>query len=155
MGDALSSGGNASEALASQRRALSVAEGYAAREPADPTRFELARYQRAVGLAQASAGDGAASLESLGKALATTEALAAANPASADFRAAVALDQLDLGRANASLARWRQARSWFQKSLDGWTELKRSGFLQQPDSGRIDEATRGVAQAAAALGSAP
>jgi serine/threonine protein kinase len=155
MGDALSSAGNASEALASQRRALSVAEGYAAREAADPSRFELAQYQRAVGLAQASAGDAVASLESLGKALATSEALAAANPASADFRTAVALDQLDLARSNASLARWRQARAWFQKSLDGWTGLKRSGLLQQSDSGRIDEAERGVAQAAAALGSAP
>jgi len=164
IGDVLSSAGHAAEALASQRRALVVAEGYAARESADPlTRLELATYQRGVGLALAKAGDRLASLESLRKALATAEALATTNPANADFRVAVALGQLDLGEANAALAsgpspalqrleRWRQARASFQGSLEGFTNLKRSGLLKQSDAGRIEQAARGVALADQALG---
>jgi len=164
IGDALASAGSAAEALASQRRALAVAEGYAGRDSADPlSRLELARYQRAVALALARAGDRPASLEGLRKALATAETLAAKNPASAEFRVAVALGQLDLGQANAalasapspavqSLARWRQARASFQKSLESWTDLKRSGLLQQSDACRIEEAARGVAVADKALG---
>jgi len=164
MGDALSSAGSAAEALASQRRALAVAEGYAGRDSADPlSRLELATYQCAAGVASAEAGGGLASLEGLGKALATAEALAARNPANGEFRATVALCQLDLARANASLAsgtapavqslaRWRLARASFQKSLDGWSDLKRSGLLQQSDAGRIEQAARGVALADKALG---
>jgi eukaryotic-like serine/threonine-protein kinase len=164
IGDAFSTTGSAAEALASQQRALAVAEGYAARDSADPlSRLDLATYQRAVGLAQAGAGDGLASLESLRKALTVAEALAGGNPASADFREAVALCQVDIARVSASLAsapapaahrleHWRQARAFFQKSLDGWTDLKRSGLLKQSDAGHIEEAARGVALADKALG---
>lgn len=48
-------------------------------------------------------------------------------------------------------ARWREARGWFERSLNIWNTLRAAGTLSRAETARSDEATREIASCDLAL----
>ncbi|MDQ3920498.1 MAG: hypothetical protein M3348_18715 [Acidobacteriota bacterium] len=59
-----------------------------------------------------------------------------------------------LGGARGDLRRerWREARSWYQKSLDLWHQVGSGGTLSRADADKADEVVREIAKCDTALG---
>ena len=83
--------------------------------------------------------------------------LLARSPANSKTQTDLAFTYYDLGVAQSKLAQagsassdsledWRQARSWYQKSLDVWQDLRRHGTLRNVDASKPDELVKEIAR---------
>lgn len=92
------------------------------------------------------------------KAFAWREKLKADHPADPSQRIRVAESAYHLGGMYAKLAasaqqpqQWRAAREWYQRSLDGWLELKKSHALDQRTEAMPEKVAGEIAKCDAAL----
>src|SRR5207244_515189 len=112
---------------------------------------------RNIGEALARTGDLKGTIESYRLALPVFETLIGRSPANAKTQTDLALTYYDLGIAQLKLAQaafassdsvedWRQARSWYQKSLDVWQDLRSHGTLGSVDASKPDELVKEIAR---------
>ncbi len=111
----------------------------------------------------AKRGDSTGALEAGGKSLAIAEQLSGANPTNTELNVIVATACSGLGSIHAAfasntrhnaamhLAEWREARGWFQKSMDIWTSLKAGGKFTSVEYGGPEKVQREITRCDAAL----
>ena len=116
-----------------------------------------------IGDALAQMGDKSGALESYRRALSVREAMAAADPNDTVTRGDLANAYANLGEVYAMLAAeaqtplgksrdyWREARSWYQRSLNLYHEMRAQGALRKSDAGEPDKIIGKIAQCEAAL----
>lgn len=103
-------------------------------------------------------------LRSARKELEIDERLLAANASNASALRNRGVAYTQVGQANEVLAKravasvqernreWREARTWYRRSLELWVELKKNGMLIPGYASRLGEATRNVANCDRELG---
>jgi serine/threonine protein kinase len=168
MGNALALGGNPRGALESYRKALAVFQELSRIDPTNvETQYDVALSYRKIGEALTTIGDAAGALDDYRKALPIFEGLVTRSPANAKKRADLALTYYDLGLGQLKLAsadrglrehssdHWREARDYYQKSLNIWQEMKNQGTLSGAYAGKPDELARVIARCNAALAGNP
>jgi serine/threonine protein kinase/tetratricopeptide (TPR) repeat protein len=146
------------------RRALSIFERLRAADPKNiEDRFNAELVYDSTGDVLSKAGDTAGALDNYRKAVEVNEDWLAVEPGSAKGLRALADQYAKLGGVyvmTASVAEtsarrktesWREARNWYQKSLDTWQGLRERVALCGADAGRIDETAREIAKCDAAL----
>lgn len=136
-------------ALECYRKALKIREALSS---ADPTNAQASRdlaigYGN-VGSTLAGMGDAAEASANLRKSLALFEALSAKDPTNAVARHDVAVCYTTVAEAETVLAslssipvsrqeqHWREARSWYQRGLDVFIELRNHGTLRASEADR-------------------
>lgn len=153
-----------SSALQSMQKALGIFETLAARDP------ENAEAQRDLFLGLIRTGemlsksrDNAGALGNYKKALAISEILRARDPANATFRRDQATSYLSIADIIASLASdakapaasrremWQQARSFYQKYMDAWLEMRKRGEFKGVTQDMIDQGASAIAKCDKAL----
>jgi tetratricopeptide (TPR) repeat protein len=112
-------------------------------------------------------GDNAGAIENYRKALSIREAMAAGDPGSIDLRIVLADSYADLAELYSKLAndpgtpaphrteRLREARSWFQRSLEIFNDLQSKGKLTGGDAKKPENLSRELAKVEDALGKGP
>jgi tetratricopeptide (TPR) repeat protein len=151
--------------LESYRKALALREAVVAADPANVSaRSYVARAHSSIGDILAETGDSAGAVESYRKALSIREAMAAGDPGSVDLRIVLADSYADLALLHSRLAKGertpaqnrpeqlREARSWFQRSLDIFNELQSKGKLTGDDARKPENLSRELAKIEEALG---
>jgi serine/threonine protein kinase/Flp pilus assembly protein TadD len=151
-------------ALQSYRKSLAISETLLANNPNDAElRRSVARSHSRIGHVLASTGDAVGALESQRKALMISEALSAEDPTNTWFLRDLAVAYTKLGEAHTVFAskstapvnkrteHWRQARSWHQKSLNLWLDMRNRGILRGSDASVLDEIAREITKCDAAL----
>jgi tetratricopeptide (TPR) repeat protein len=124
----------------------------------------LGKCHGSIGKALAAEGKASEGLESARKALQIFQTQAAADRADTYYKSPDVLDvSATFGEIYSRLAErrgmpeaskienWRQARDWYQKSLDGWLLLKKRAPLAKSDSVRPDKVAAEIAKCDAAL----
>ena len=151
IADILATQGDASRALEHSRKSVGIFEELSA---ADPNNVNASRslsisYEN-IGDVFLRTGDAAAAIDNYQKSLAIRERLSTAGTSNPQLRRDLAKAYSKLGAAYATLAatpstpvsrqieRWRQAQSWYQRSLNLWLDLRNRGLLsgddvQEPD----------------------
>ena len=140
-GEALMKTGKFSDAVASDRKGISILEG-ASRSagPLSPVARDVAAPYVKLGDVLASAGKAQEAEEAYRKALAIAEPLSGSSPhprvayvlADAYFGLGeLARKAAQQSRANPDerLRQWRQARDWYQKSEAAWRHVENPGFV--------------------------
>lgn len=162
-GDHLWDAQRQTEALEAYRKGLAIHEALSSADPQNAqARHDLAVSYGNVGYALAQAGDENGGLGHTRKSQALFEALAAADPTNVVARRDLAISYSYLGDVYGMLASnaasasrkielWREARSWYQKSLNIYLEMRSSGTLRGADAGKPDEIGRQIADCDAAL----
>jgi non-specific serine/threonine protein kinase/serine/threonine-protein kinase len=156
LGETLARMGQPRRALSYQRKALLMREELeAADAPNVSKRWDVIESSAKTARLLAAVGDDEAALE----ACRSTERLAEATndfPHDVFYRAYRAAAYADLGGAYASLAGrararsdrasglWREARSWYQKSLDIYRDLEGHGQSPKRYAREVDEVIRGI-----------
>ncbi len=142
LGESLEKTKEMMEALESYKKMMAIQQFLADEDPTNA----LQRGNLAVGLTKVSNmslkyGSKTEALEGFQKALAIREELVAANPENATGRGQLAFIYKGLGDYFASLGKsgnrvegWREAKNWYQKSLDVWTDLQQKGTLETDDA---------------------
>jgi tetratricopeptide (TPR) repeat protein len=164
-GDLLWGSGRTAEALEHYRKAVAIYEALSAADPGNTQfRRDLAMACGNVGYCLVQAGDERGGLEQFRQSLAIFEALSASNPDNAAARRDLAVSYSYLGDAHSmladsahasrakQLAERRQARSWLQKSLEIYLQMRDRGILRGEDSREPERITRLIAECDAALG---
>jgi len=97
-----------------------------------------------------ASGDNVKPLEHYRRALAIRQKLSADYPNNVEARVNLALARAKIGEAFAALAsqekiparkrieRWREARAWFQRSLDVFLEMQTRGALSPANAGEME-----------------
>ncbi len=151
----LSLTGEHRRALEQSRKSLAIFESLSA---ADPNNVNASRslansYQNTADVLLRS-GDTAAALEYYQKALAIRERLSASGPSNVQLRRDLAKSYSRLGGAYAAFAttaskpanqqieRWRQAQSWYQRSLNLWLDLRNRGLFSGNDAQEMDKVSQ-------------
>lgn len=137
LGEMLENSGNVQEALGSYRKALTIKEAMSNADPSNTvTRGDVSEDYLKVGDVLLKLGDKAEALASYLKALAIREELVAATPDDAEGRTQLARIYEGLGAYFNSLAEtdkhaddWREARRWYQQSLETFRELQQRNKL--------------------------
>jgi tetratricopeptide (TPR) repeat protein len=124
----------------------------------------LGKCYMSVGRALAAEGKASQGILSAGEAVRILEALVAADRADTAFKPSdLAYARSALGEAysrlaqqsgrskTAKIASWREARSWYQKSLDTWLRLKEKAPLAQFDAAQPDYISGEISRCNAAL----
>src|ERR1051326_162634 len=153
--------GNTNAALDHYREALGVFQELQQADPDNTeTQYQLGLTRRNMGEALTKSGDAKGSLDSYGQAAVVFETLAARSPANAKTRADLAVTYDDLGRSQFQLAQGtstaqaandcRQARDWYQKSLEIWQDLKSQGTINSAGARNAEELAREIAKCDAA-----
>lgn len=160
--------GDVTGALKHYRKSLQIFEQMAASDPTNIENYlDLAREYRRLGETLEKIGDNLEAIASYRRAAMFNEKFLAANPTNALVRSALATEYFKLGKQYAMLAsdtktprskrldHWREARSWYQRSLDTLLELRASGALAASYAVsyavKPDEVTREIARCDAAL----
>jgi tetratricopeptide (TPR) repeat protein len=164
VGEMLAKTGNESEAVETYRKAEQAFDDLVQRDPANRrSRANLANILSDLGMLLAKRGDSARALEAGQRSLAIAEQLLAANPSNPELSVIVATACSGLGSTHAALAvdtrhnaamrltEWREARTWFQKSMDIWTRLKAGGKFTSIAYGSPEKVQREIARCDAAL----
>ena len=158
IGTALLSAGNVNAALENYEKAVTVFQELAQADPDNAeTQYHLGLTYRNIGEALTRTGDVKGVLENYQQAIPVFETLAARSPANSKTQTDLALTYYDLGVAQSKLAQagsassdssedWRQARSWYQKSLDVWQDLRSHGTLRSVDASKPDELVKEIAR---------
>jgi serine/threonine protein kinase len=158
--------GDFEKSLESWRRALVIARAAAAADPRDSrAKISLASVLNSLGWLMVKAGK-TTNVEYIREGLEIREELYAAEPANPRRRDIVGNSYAQLGEAEAILAlnphiplakrisHWREARSWYQRALGIYSDLKAKGALRGKDAGEPDRIAREIAECDAALNKA-
>ncbi len=154
--------GLAREALPLYRIALAGFHGLYSADPRNAlAKGYLGRCYRSMGEALVAEGDVAKGAADIRKALEIHQALLAADPAHIDAKLSeLAYDDSAMAMALAAsasqrgqgvpqaLAAWREARSWFEKSLAVWAEIKQ---MDQADAQEPNRIVKEIAKCDAAI----
>lgn len=164
IGEAQTESGDLVGALASHRQALSLAESLSAAAPENAqARVEILLCHENIGEALAKLGRLREAMESYRNELRLAEALAASDPANAENRFDLAMTCSKLGQTQAALASqskttrderiegWREARSWFQRSLDIFLDQRRRGPIRAVYAGEMEKVEKEISHCDAAL----
>lgn len=159
VGDCRLDLGSPRGALESYRQALAIYQASVKADPEDTLSRRLVAYIRMkIGSALVKSGDPRAALEEFGRALGNLRELAAMAPQSNYLSAVLGNAYSGLGLTHATLAadprlslaqhrqHWREARSWYSKSLDIWTELKRQNKLALDERGEPERIPKEIAK---------
>jgi non-specific serine/threonine protein kinase/serine/threonine-protein kinase len=136
LGHTLLATGDASGGLASLREALKLRLAVAQADPKNAhARFSVAVLYQDIGDVLLERGDPTAALEEYLRAEEAFEEVARNDPVNSEFKSRAAKSYSKVGAAYAliasseespasqRMARWRTARSWFQRSADNWAQL--------------------------------
>jgi eukaryotic-like serine/threonine-protein kinase len=161
---ALLGGGRTAEAERASRKSVALAEAILAADATSAeARDDLFDAYQGLGRVLAATHRPDEALAAERKALALAEGLLAESPTNDDFRLGLAEIHFDLGRTCAAQAaqptmevaarreRWREAKGWFERSRDGYQQLRARGLLEAREAGRADEAGREAARSEQAL----
>lgn len=165
LGELLADMGDRPGALATYRKSVATRQALAA---TDPTNAQ-ARRDLAIGYgwfsdALAHAGEAREAVDTARKSLTIFESLIASDPTSAVARRDLALAYETVGGIYATLAsspttpaplraaHWRDARSWYQRSLDIFLDMRARGILRASDVHYLEDLPRSIAQCHVALG---
>ena len=163
IGDVLARMGRLSEAADYYKRALAIDEALAA---ADPNDANSSKYLRStcekIGNISLKNGQTTSALSNFRRALAAAEAESIADQADMRSRSDMAAFSSRIAEAYGTMAAqaapdrrqeyWRQARSWYQKSLSIWQELRqRRSVASREDAESPETANQGIAKCDAAL----
>jgi tetratricopeptide (TPR) repeat protein len=142
--------GNYPAALDSRRKAFAIRQEIAAQDPKNAqARFDLADAHGDLSEALTATGASAEGLEEAGQALSIMQQLSAADPTNAVYLRNIGLCYETYGQALSRLAAdetrspterikdWNEARSWFEKALELFSELQKRGTLMPTDSEQI------------------
>jgi tetratricopeptide (TPR) repeat protein len=137
LAEMLENSGNAQAALGSYKKALAIEEAMSNADPSNTdTRGDLSEDYLKVGDVLLKLGDKAEALLDYRKALAIREELVAATPDDAEGRTQLARIYESLGTYYLSMAAtekrpsdWREARRWYQQSLETFQELQQRNKL--------------------------
>jgi serine/threonine protein kinase/tetratricopeptide (TPR) repeat protein len=168
LAEGLAANGSRAEALGNFNRAVQILSELMAKDPKN-ARLNLQQGVNYLKLSTflSDTGDVAGAIEKARQAAELSGTLTAANPNNSSARQTLASSYAQLGRGYASLAekaavpislkkeRWQEARSWYQKSLDIWQDMKAKKKLSGADAGKPAEVTREIEKCNAALGSLP
>jgi tetratricopeptide (TPR) repeat protein len=164
LGSLLEGNGDLAKALESFRKAQAMFQALAVADPTDVLAKRLLgfTYQQ-IGCIMVDQGDPARGLESLRSGLAIFQALPAAGPKNIYILSGFADSYFGFGRAYSALAsgkniplakqmeHWREARGWYQKSLDIWLDMRSHNGLTPDDSEKPARIAREIAKCDAAL----
>jgi serine/threonine protein kinase len=140
--------GKRSEALAQLQRAVEILEGVAKRDPGNAEARQLwgvalnTRATHRLGM-----GDAGEAERDLQRSLAILEPLYQENPHKLTLLRDVADCYQGFGDLFASRSQWKEAQTWYQRSLDLWERWKQVGVSSIYDRQHRDLANRLVAQA--------
>jgi non-specific serine/threonine protein kinase/serine/threonine-protein kinase len=164
MADVLLATGNTARALEDYRTALSMFETLLAADSNNTeARRDVAGEYKNISDALVKTGDVAGALDTFLKSLAMIEALSTADPTNVQKLRDLAVSYAGLGDLYTRSAltgtipvsrqseHWRQARSWYQRSLNIWLDLRQRSALQTSDTNLPDEISGKIAQCDASL----
>lgn len=137
LGEMLENSHNMQEALGNYKKALTIKEAMSNADPSNTVaRGDLSEDQMKVSDVSLKLGDKADVLDGYLKALAIRQELVATTPDDAEGRSQLARIYESLGAYYISLAAagkriadWREARHWYQQSLETYQELERQNKL--------------------------
>ena len=146
-------------ALESYRKALEIRKAVAAADPKDErARASLATTYARIGLVLTNLGNMPAAMDSFHEAISIREAMAAANPANTNHRADLGGLYGDIGDAwkqsasNSGVPASRrahdlkEARAWYQRSLDTLTALAREKGEHAVSAAFVEDLKRKIAE---------
>jgi tetratricopeptide (TPR) repeat protein len=137
------------DAMAELRRVVEILEGLATRDPADmDVRQNLGMALHTRAAHQLGTGNASGAEKDLERSRALLEPLYQQNPRKLTLLRDLADCYQGFGNLSASRSNWKQAQTWYQKSLDLWELWKQVGVSSVYDHQRRDVATRLVALAA-------
>jgi tetratricopeptide (TPR) repeat protein len=159
-----SDAGEKGSALQNMQKARSIFETLAARDPENTQaqRDLLLCYQK-MGDLLSKVHDLAGALDTCRKALSISENHSARDPASAVYRRDLAGSYFDTGEILSALAsdskvpaaarreKSQQARSFYQKYMDAWLQMRKRGEFQKVAQAVIDQATIAIVKCDKAL----
>jgi eukaryotic-like serine/threonine-protein kinase len=164
MGELLTQLGNKKEAFENYEKAMRIARRLSAADPQNALAAgDLSDFYQSFGDSRLSFGEISAALESYRQAVAIREQLSARDAQNAEARANLASSYARLGQAyivfasksgaplTARTDRWREARRWFEKSLNLWTTMKQNGTLPGNQAADLDQVTKQIVRCNAAL----
>jgi len=141
-----------------------LAESLSAAVPENAqARVEILLCHENIGEALLKLGRLPEALESYRKELRLAEAMAASDPGNAENRFDLAMTYSKLGQTQAALTsqsktpsgerieRWREARSWFQRSLDIFLDQRQRGPIRAVYAGEMEKVGKEIARCDAAL----
>lgn len=144
--------GDYAGALESRRKAFVIRQEIAAQDPQNKQmRFDLAAAHGDLSEALANTGDTAQALSEAEKSLTILNELTSADPTNAVNRRnlAICYDRFAVAYARQAAdvklspaqrtTHWKEARDWYQKELNLYTELRESGTLMPTDTTKPDE----------------
>jgi tetratricopeptide (TPR) repeat protein len=164
LGQTLEKNGDLAEALQTQRQAFAIFQNVSASDPTNELSQRFLGFSYAeVGRLLVKRGDVTGGLENLGNALTIFKTLPSeeqnnnfALSGLGEAYSGMALAHAALAAAKGvsveqQLQQWREARSWYQKSLDIWVEMRSRGALARVDADKPQEMAGGIAQCDAAI----
>jgi eukaryotic-like serine/threonine-protein kinase len=156
--------GKTAEALASYRRALEIRQALSAADPKDErVRHAVATTYARIGWILSDSGDIRASMDNFRAALAIREARVAANPGNAadksdlaDLLSTIGDSWVKWASAKSTptakqVEHWREARSWYQRSLDLLAEVVQDKGQQAVSGSLIAEVKDNISKCDEAL----
>jgi len=159
MGRMLTQLGNQKAAFENFHKALTIGQRLAAADPQNAlASSDLSACYEGIGDSQVAFGAISMALESYRQAITIREQLSAKDPENAEARAELASSYAKLGQAYAAVAsnpkirlagraeRWREARSWLQRSLKLWTIMRENGTLPGSDASEPDNIATQIAR---------
>jgi eukaryotic-like serine/threonine-protein kinase len=164
LGQTLEKTGSFTEALQTQRQALTIFKNVSI---ADPTNELSQRFlgfgYGEVGRLLVKKGDVTGGLDDLRKALTILKSLSSADRNNNFALSGLAGAYSGMGLAHAALAttrnarveqqleHWHEARSWYQKGLDVWLDMRSRGALARVDADKPQEMAGEIARCDAAI----
>jgi serine/threonine protein kinase len=152
------------KALKSRRRAHEIFEEMMTSDPKNAlARTNFAFSDESLGESLVAAGDLGEALQHIREALAVFQSAAASGSKDRYVSSGMADCYFAYGMVYSALAdktkgsgaqqtkRWHEARAWYQKSLDIWTEKRTGGSLDGSERETAERAAQGIAKCDAAL----
>jgi non-specific serine/threonine protein kinase/serine/threonine-protein kinase len=157
MGKAAADAGDTASAIADTRKALDILAAVVTKDQTNAfNRRQLAFTHLRLSVLLADSGEIDGAIKQGLTAVSLCESLVAADPSNTTARNTLALSYTQLGKCHALLASksrapsadqlgvWREAKVWYQRSLDTWVTLRAQGKLSGADSGKPDEVAREI-----------
>jgi tetratricopeptide (TPR) repeat protein len=130
--------------------AVAIYDSIMAKHPGNLPNGLRTVYQLAADLG-IKTGDTGRALRNAQKELEIDDRLLAADSGNAGAQRNRGVAYTQIGQVHERLGEWREARSWYQRGLDVWVDLRKKGTLIPMYAFKLDEATQNVAKCNRAL----
>src|SRR5215471_7743111 len=164
LGTTLMEAGGYPAALESWRKAFSIRQEIAGKDPKNAQAlFDLADAHGDLSEALTATGAGVEALDQARQALPILQQLSGADPTNAVYLRNIGLCYESSAQALSHLAAdetrpkterikdWNEARSWFEKALHLFSELRHRGTLMPADSGQVEKFTAKIRECDTAI----